>query len=283
MREAALRTGAGYTAERTARETVRVFQEYRAGKTGCGEVSAGDEETLGKLTRGDIPEGWEEVRHSRTARVVRGALSDGRDVFYKEFLPRDVFEGVKSVFRGSRARRAQRGGALLRSKGLGAPQTIRAGSLPGGRSYLLSEAAPGVSVEDYYRRHFAGEERGAYAARKREFIRALGREVAKLHQRCIVHGDLGGYNILVQETGGGWSIHFIDNEGTRPSSSEAARERNLVQIGTNGLPGLTIRDRMRFFVAYRDARSGTLASWKRTAASVYQVTVRRLRKRGRSL
>jgi len=283
MRDAAAGTGARYSAERTARETLRVFEDARAGKMKRDGLSENDEAVLAELMGGRVPKGWEEVRHSRAARVFRGTLADGRRVYYKEFLPRNIFEGVKSSLRGSRGRRAQRGSAALRSKGLEAPQTIRAGSLSGGRSYLLSEAAPGPSLEDYFLEHFSGADSPVDIGAKRRFVRELGRAVARLHRRGIIHGDLRGHNILVEETGEGWKFHFIDNEGTYLSVSETARERNLVQAGMIALPGLTLRDRMRFFTAYRDARPGTVRSWKRTATAMQEIASRRLKERGISL
>jgi len=297
MRCAAARTGAEYTADRTACNTLGVFDEFIArarGTRGSDTRNSGqvplafalppaDRDTLGLLRSGKTPDGWESVRHSNTARVLRGTLSDGRVVYYKEFLPRNAAERWKSIFRGSRARRAQRGSALIRSKGLSAPATIIAGSLPAERSFLLSEAVPGEALEDYYRARFAGPRNPFDLARKREFIRELGAEVAVLHRRGIIHGDLRGYNVLVQESDDGLHFHFIDNERTRLSDSEDERRHNLVQIGTIWLAGLTISDRMRFFDAYREARPEIGPDWKPIAAAVHRATAQRLRDRGHSL
>jgi len=282
MREAAARRAGEFTAERTAQAILVLFEEWAATQR-AGREARGLAEAVAALVAiqgGACGEGWEELRHSRASRVMAGMLAGGRRVIYKEFHARDGWERWKRAVRGSRARRAQRGAAILRARGFSAPQTLLAGELSGGRSFVLSERLTGEALEDYYRRRFAENASLAGTVLKRGLIRELGRTVAKLHRRGIVHGDLRGYNVLVEETEAGPRFHFVDNERTALSRREGRRFRNLVQMGTIVLPGLTLTDRMRFFTAYRDEREDLGSRWKQVARSAHAASVHRLRARG---
>jgi UDP-glucose:(heptosyl)LPS alpha-1,3-glucosyltransferase len=284
MRHAAAETGCRYSSAQTAETTLSVFNEVLAWKkrerasplsAGCSVPGVPKEPD-----RMGIPPGWREIRHSGQACVLAAQLEDGRNAVYKEFLPRNCLERWKTRFRGSRAERARRGSAILRSKGFSAPQTLRTGRLSDARSYILSEALPGETLEDYYKARFDPERNAPDPKRKRDLLREFGRTVGKLHRAGIVHGDLRGFNVLVEETEAGWRFHFLDNERTVLSRRARRRFRNLVQIATIILPGLTNTDRMRFFHAYLSVWPELLPEGKEWAKKIHTMATSRLKERG---
>jgi UDP-glucose:(heptosyl)LPS alpha-1,3-glucosyltransferase len=284
MQHEAAETGRQYSAAHSAEMTLSVFEEVLAWKKGEGaspsSATCSVPGVSKELDRMETPPGWKEIRHSTHTRVLTGQLEDGRKVVYKEFLPKNPFERWKIFFRGSRAERARRGSAILRSKGFSAPQTLRAGRLSGARSYILSEALPGETLEDYYKARFDPERNAPDPERKRDLLREFGRAVGKIHRSGIVHGDLRGFNVLVEEKEAGWRFHFLDNERTDLSRRSRRRFRNLVQIATIILPGLTNTDRMRFFHAYLSVWPELLPKEKEWARKIHAIAMSRLKKRG---
>src|SRR6185312_2974921 len=88
-------------------------------------------------------------------------------------------------------------------------------------------------------------------ARKRELLRALGTEVARLHRASFIHGDLTPYNIFVAS---GTPVRFslIDHERTAEPRLmwERRRLRNLVQLCRFDLEGMGRTDWLRVIDAY---------------------------------
>ena len=88
-------------------------------------------------------------------------------------------------------------------------------------------------------------------ARRRELLRALGAEVARLHRAGFIHGDLTPYNIFVAS---GTPVRFslIDHERTAEPRLmwERRRLRNLVQLCRFDLEGMGRTDRLRVIDAY---------------------------------
>jgi Lipopolysaccharide kinase (Kdo/WaaP) family len=85
-------------------------------------------------------------------------------------------------------------------------------------------------------------------ARKRDLLRRLGAEVARLHAAGFVHGDLVPPNLRWRDG----AVVFLDNDRTR--RVWLGGRRNLVQLGRFVVPGVTASDRARVLHAYASAR-----------------------------
>ncbi len=90
------------------------------------------------------------------------------------------------------------------------------------------------------------------AGRKRDFIAALAAMLRRMHDQGIYHADMKSNNILVQETGQGWSFSLIDLDRTyfKRGLSFSQRANNLAQINASVAACMTARDRLRFFHFY---------------------------------
>ena len=125
--------------------------------------------------------------------------------------------------------------------------------LRGGREIIVTARARGILMPRSLR------EAGRDLRRKRALLHALGAEVAHLHLRGYLHGDLTPFNILWSQDEPGRFI-LLDHERTRRtwlSRFARPRLRNLVQLGHFSLPGLTRTDRMRVWCAYAEVYQGT--------------------------
>jgi hypothetical protein len=86
--------------------------------------------------------------------------------------------------------------------------------------------------------------------RKRDLLRRLGTEVARLHAAGFVHGDLVPPNLRWRDG----AFVFLDNDRTRRGWLGVGARRNLVQLGRFVVPGITASDRARVLHAYASAR-----------------------------
>ncbi|MFO1352863.1 MAG: lipopolysaccharide kinase InaA family protein [Gammaproteobacteria bacterium] len=206
-----------------------------------------------ELLAGRLPTGWRWIASSRFARVACG--SGGDAIYYKEFLPRSVFEGVKSWLRGSRCQRAVQQAALLEKHGFATPPVLGWGRC-GAREFMLTQAIASEGFADYGYRCWTQRPLPAQALRaKRALLRALGAEVGRLHRIGIAHGDLRPNNLLLHFLGNQARFYWIDNERNRQYRRVPMRKirKNLVQINMLFSTALTRTDRLRFLCAYQQA------------------------------
>jgi hypothetical protein len=157
---------------------------------------------------------------------------------------------LKRAWRGTVVGHLVRVVASLRRKGIDAPRVLLAGyDRRAGRELVAIEGLPGRLVSYYVDRRSNTER-----ATRREILRALGREIARLHRLGYIHGDLTPYNVLVTSVSPP-RFGFIDHERTRRRrvlAVERHRMRNLVQLGRFDIPGLSRTDRVRVLAAYAD-------------------------------
>jgi tRNA A-37 threonylcarbamoyl transferase component Bud32 len=207
------------------------------------------------------------------------------DTSLVEFGDQELF--IKIVRRGrglKRLRRRIRGGAAehvaaiaaaLQRDGFRAPAPMLWGSeLRGGREIIMTARARGTVLPRFLRE--AGRELG----RKRALLHALGTEIARLHLRGYLHGDLTPFNILCSRDEPDRFI-LLDHERTRRtwfSRFTRPRLRNLVQLGHFSLPGVTRTDKMRVWCAYAEVYHSTGRRWHSQVRRLGRMIQKRLAK-----
>jgi hypothetical protein len=186
-------------------------------------------------------------RHASTYEIRLGTpLSGEAEVFVKLL---DAPRGLKAVRRlvlRSRAERIQAILDALVAAGFAVAPILMLGDERGsGRTMMVTARVVGEPLP-LILRGAAGA-----PARRREVLRALGAEVARLHRAGFIHGDLTPYNIFVAN-GAPVRFSLIDHERTaRPRLNwERRRLRNLVQLCRFDLEGMGRTDRLRVIDAY---------------------------------
>jgi tRNA A-37 threonylcarbamoyl transferase component Bud32 len=241
----------------------------------------GDQYTVAvrALLKGELPTGWEWVDSSTNSIVARRVKP--KLAYYKEFLSRSPFEGIKSLVRGSRCQRAIIKGKMLREKGFCSP-AIYCWGRKGNRHFMISEGIDAPGLEDYIGKHWQQplSENGIVA--KRRFIKKFGEEIGELHKKGICHGDLRVNNILIKKSEDEVFFYFVDNErnGFFTKIPRRLIRKNLVQLNMLQSPHVTRQDRLRFFQAYCAAYGGlTTAEKLSLIQGVQQRTAERLVKK----
>ncbi len=201
------------------------------------------------LLDGELPSGWEWVDSSANSIVARRLKP--KPVYYKEFLSRSPFEGIKNLLRGNRCQRAIIKGKMLRQRGFYSP-VVYCWGRKGNRHFMISEGVDALGLGDYIRKYWQRPLSGAEISAKRRFIKKFGKIIGELHKNGICHGDLRVNNILVQESTDDVIFYFVDNERNTLFKKVPRRliRKNLVQINMFQSPHITRQDRQRFFQAY---------------------------------
>ncbi len=207
------------------------------------------------LLDGELPSGWQWVDSSANSVVARRLQP--HPVYYKEFLDRSPFEGIKNLFRGSRCQRAIRKGEILRQRGFPTPVVYCWGK-QGNRHFMISEGISALGLGDYIRTYWQQPLSGGEILAKRIFIKKFGNIIGELHKHGVCHGDLRANNILVKESKDGVIFYFLDNERNTLFTKIPTRliRKNLVQINMLQSPQISRQDRLRFFQAYCEAYGG---------------------------
>ena len=231
------------------------------------------------LLDGELPSGWEWVDSSANSVVARRLKPTV--VYYKEFLSRSPFEGIKNFFRGSRCQRAISKGEILRQRGFHSP-VVYCWGRKGNRHFMVSEGVDALGLGDYIRKHWQQTSSGTEISEKRRLIQKFGKEIGELHKNGICHGDLRANNILVQKSESDIVFYFLDNERNTFYSKIPRRliKKNLVQINMVQSRYISRQDRLRFFRAYCEAYGGLSPAEKSALIErVQQRTAERLVKK----
>lgn len=201
------------------------------------------------MAANQLPPGWQLVQSSAHARV---AYSPEKALYYKEFLPRSPAESLKALLRGSRATRARHNGDALLRAGIDAPANVAWGRLGAGREYLFSREVPGEGINQWLGETLL-ERQGQSLALRWQLLDELGTFVGRVHATGFIHGDLRPGNVLASLRGQRFQFALIDNERTVRKSPPSGRQllRNLMQLNMLTPSELTLRDRARFFRAWR--------------------------------
>jgi serine/threonine protein kinase len=231
------------------------------------------------LLDGQLPSGWEWVDSSANSVVARQL--EPKPVYYKEFLGRSPFEGIKNLLRGSRCQRAIIKGKMLRQRGFHSP-VVYCWGRKGNRHFMMSEGVDALGLGDYIRKHWQRPLSGAEIFAKRRFIEKFGKIIGELHKNGICHGDLRVNNILVKKSKDDVMFYFVDNERNGLFTKIPSRliKKNLVQINMVQSPYINRQDRLRFFRAYCEAYGGLSPAEKSALIErVQQRTTERLVKK----
>ncbi|MDD5327812.1 MAG: lipopolysaccharide kinase InaA family protein [Phycisphaerae bacterium] len=212
---------------------------------------------------------------SKFARVYKFAVrfdNADREVYFKQYLCRSIWDFIKDFLRPNRAERTFKAAEMLAENGFDAPVII---AMAKSNTTNLMVTLEVENAKQIYQLISEGQLK---TADKRELIRAFGRTVGRMHARGIFHGDLRLGNILARRDKDRWRFFFLDNERTRKFYRLPARLRrkNLVQV--NMIPPAVISntDRVRFFREYW--AQNKIAETKKTALikKVLKKTRRRL-------
>jgi hypothetical protein len=183
--------------------------------------------------------------HADTSLVELG----NQDLFVKIIRPPRGLKRLRRLLRGGAAQHGVAIAAALQRDGFRAPAPMLWGSEPrSGREIIVTARARGILMPRVLR-----EERRD-PRHKRALCRALGAEIARLHLRGYLHGDLTPFNILLSSDEPERFI-LLDHERTRRtwlSRFTRPRLRNFVQLGHFSLPALTRTDRMRVWCGYAE-------------------------------
>ncbi len=197
-------------------------------------------------------------RRSRRATTwkitVAGVTGTSVNLFVKEL---DRAEGVRARWKGAlRAKRCEHVlqiSAQLRRDNFQVARILVIGEKPGsGQEVIVMNQVAGFMLPRWMNPRY-----GASMNNRRAILRMLGREIARLHGKGYIHGDLTPYNIFASVEDS-VSIAFIDHERTWRTSRATInlareRRRNLVQLGHFDIPGVTRADRLRVFDSYAQA------------------------------
>ena len=201
------------------------------------------------LIAGELPPSWQIVQSSKETFV---AFNKKANIYYKEFLPRNIFEKLKALLRGSRSQRALRQTAILCEAGLPVPEVLCWGK---GKknNFLISEGFEGIGFYDFLVTHFTHPLSKKQIKEKRFLLQEAGSLIGRLHRKGIVHGDLRPNNVLTRKDGNAFQFCFIDTESNRKRKiiSTSHIIKNLVQFSMIKSEHLSRPDLLRLYTAYR--------------------------------
>lgn len=216
---------------------------------------------------------WHRSKHATTYRLQ---FADG-DVYLKRYSRYRLRTALKDLVRPSKARHVQTISAALSDAGFCVPRVLAAAERRRGPllldAWVATAGLTGVPLADRLavlgcagsadvsvgaaHSDAAAQSRRATLATKRALLAALGAEVARLHERGFVAGDLVAPNVWLVGDDTGASLAFLDHDRTRagggPASWRRAR-RNLVQLNRIPIAGVVATDRLRVYRAYAAAR-----------------------------
>lgn len=251
----------------------RKYERFRAGKWHLTVLPEHWTQELQEQVLA-LAEGETAAKHPQTLELAVAAIAGGKALYLKVFHPPAGPAHLKNLFLKSKASRFLHQGTALSEAGFLVPVTIAVGELRSWRflqrAFVLTLAVSGQSLSSFMEDCFAGRTRPISFADKIMALGSLAELVRKFHDLGFVHGDLVPSNIFISDWRGGKpTFCFMDNDRTRRYPHwlrQSLWKRNLVQLNRFPLPGLSLQDRVRFFLAYRgrpacDTRDRHLLRW----------------------
>lgn len=229
-------------------------------------------EAASAAIHGEILKPVRRSRHATTYRIRltgHSGAAGKRIVFIKLFDASRALAIPKRLVRGSRARRAVAGSLQVRAAGFAIAEVLMMGEQGWrGRTLLMTERIDGEVLPRFFEQ--------SDLKTRRETLRALGREVGRLHRAGLIHGDLTPFNIFVRRNEP-IGLVFIDHERTRRTprlNGRRAELRNLVQLGHFPFAKISRTDQMRVFRAWAAARG--LGNGRAIRNRAWQMLARRM-------
>jgi tRNA A-37 threonylcarbamoyl transferase component Bud32 len=219
--------------------------------------------------------------HKAEGRVRAGLLDvgDGRRVFVKRVESRTPLRGLIERVRGSRARRALKGAAMLEAAAIPHPAPLVAlelRSIAGAvrASYLVSEPLENARTLSIFALGRRGERRGELR-RRIAITRAVAAAVRQVHERGLYTRDLQETNLMLEATDDGFRIYFIDLEDFARARRVPERRRllNLVHLDRSIGRFVGRAGRLRFLYAYLGQRPER-AEIRRTVGQLLRLRAR---------
>lgn len=233
---------------------------------------------IARLYCQDSLRGFQQVASSRHTEVSFGTpIATAGECYFKRFYLRKRFDLLKQSLRGSRARRSVTRELQLQDFGFNTPKTVcliehrRFGAVQ--QSVLVSETLLGsTSIKALLRDPSWGLVQNR--SRKRQLLRALALEVARLHEAGFYHGDMNAGNIFCRIDSKP-VFYWLDNERTARyrKLSLRARSHNLTQLNKMQ-ESVSQSDRMYFFKVYVAASGLNSRTAKHIARKVLNATKR---------
>lgn len=203
---------------------------------------------LQRLHRGNIPDGWQLLKSSPTTRVVYQPILQ---IYYKQFLPRNRYEPIKALLKGSRCTRFVRNTEVLKQHGFNTFEVLyhRCG---GNFQFVITRALHAVPFGDYLASYLPYPRTMQTLRWKRNLLKHIGREVQRLHGAGICHGDLRPNNLMIELATAKPCLFFIDNERNQTCRylSIQQKTKNLIQIIILKSEDLSTSDKLRLLLAY---------------------------------
>ncbi len=202
-------------------------------------------------------------KHPQTLALTSRNDNEGRPLYLKVFCPSPGIVIVKNLLRKSKASRFLHQGLALSRGGFHAPVAIALGERGrwtfSPRAFVLTVGVDGQSLVSYLHECWSGRRARPALAEKRKALRRLAELIRKFHDRGFVHGDLVPSNLFaLHRPNGALEFCFMDNDRTRHYPRwlpQSLWKRNLVQLNRFPLPGISLQDRLRFFLAYSGQRT----------------------------
>lgn len=224
------------------------------------------------------------VKSSQITTVLRFENPENSEIFYfKEFHSRGLKDIIKNLFGYTRSKKDFMGGQLLLEHGFPTPAPVLRGFEKSffliRRNFFITKGVPGERTYQYFKSLFTRPLSAEMITEKRALLHVAGREIGRLHNAGIFHGDLRVGNMIINGRGSSAGIFFIDNERTQYSEVLPLKKRlkNLVQLNMVRLPQITGTDRLRVFNAYLMENPELLPDKKRLLREIRRMTERRLR------
>ena len=191
-----------------------------------------------------------------TARTRAGFLEcGGAEAFVKCVEAGSWLQGMVDRIRGSRARRALRGAAILEAAGFAHPKPLAAleqRSIGAVRSCcMLSEALSNARMFSV----FALSD-GSNFLRRKWISNAVAREIRRMHDSGIHTRDMQETNLMLEAHDHRLTIYFVDLEDFRQVRKVSMRRRmlNLVHLDRSIGRFVCRSQRLRFFYNYLGER-----------------------------
>jgi hypothetical protein len=212
-----------------------------------------------------LPKIQEQVpsRHPQTIKLALPE-SQQQSYFLKVYHSASAWSAVKDWLRASKALRFLKQGVALSNAGFLVPPVVAAGEKRHFRilkaAFVLTAAIEGAPLTIFLKEHAGGTDAALSIIEKRAALKALARQIRRLHDLGFVHGDLVASNIFVcRDAAMNLQFVFMDNDRTRRYSKwlpQSLWKRNLVQLNRLPLASISLQDRIRFFREY-SAAEGT--------------------------